>query len=192
MKIQYQMTKERCIELQTFAFRKLSKRGKKVVIISLIAGGCFFISGFASIYSESLKCFSIFSTENWNFWVRNPSKFIITGGLFLVAIASFHNALDTPKLHLKRWVKKPLNQSIFLPQEIELDERGMVIKNSRGDESKISWEALGKIIQTEEAFFIEIQEERYFIIPKSELDLLSIEYLCDQFKQYKKDQYSVM
>lgn len=192
MEIKYQLTEKSFLQLQGFAFRKLSKSGKRAVAMSLLSSVCMFIFFLLAIYIKSAKDVPFFSMENWLFWLNNPDQAFLPALLLLVAIISLRNAAIYPQSHLRKWLRNPLNQAILLPQVLTLNSDGIEIATSQDNGSQIPWTALGNIVQTEDGFFIEAQPDRYFAIPKSQLSAEEISYLDKTFKKNKKEQYRLI
>ncbi len=182
MQIQYQLTQDEFIAAMRIAIRKLTTHGKVQIITFVLMGFLFLYLSFSILVAFS-RCVPLFSMEYFELLLHNYRIFVVIGFL-IIAVSFLINAYRFPNYHMKKWVKKPVNQAVFENTNIVLNEHSIHFISNTGSESKIVWQQLGRTIQVKHFFLLEIRENDFLIIPKTKMSDAQIHYIDNAFLQY--------
>lgn len=189
MKIQYQLTEAKLLEAMRFVTRKLSKRGKRAVGIYACFGVIFLIFSLYMLWSFHSEYTPLFSSWYFHLLFKDTFALILIIGFFSGAIAFFVNAYKFPGDFFKKWAKKPINQTLFLQKSVTLNDIGINFIDSNGNDSTVAWQTFGRVLQIDNFFFLEIQEDLFIILPKLQMTPEEAQYIDEALKQYVNNRY---
>lgn len=174
MEITYQLTKEEFIRMNNIYARHINKLSKGLILFYYLLGVVLILHGMYNIISA----WSYLTSSSEVFYSLVFIGEIIVG--CLIILAGHYSAALTAK----RWVKKPNNQIAFEKVTLKLDDQGIIFDNERHEYSRISWQSVGMIYETNEFFLFEFTEHQISTIPKRDLTLMEQEELLRIIKQY--------
>ena len=167
MEITYQLTKEEFIRMNNIYARHINKLSKVLIWFYYLAGVILILHALYNIIST------------WSYLVSSSEvlySLVFVGEMMigcLIILAGHYSATLTAK----RWIKKPNNQVAFEKVTLRLDDQGIIYDNERHEYSRISWQSVGMIYETNDFFLFEFTERQISTIPKRDLTPLEQEEL---------------
>lgn len=177
MKIEYQLTETQLLKSMDFVSRKLSKRGRRFILLNNIVATIFILLIIFMFIEAKPSNVTLFSSIYWHYFFQDlliPLSILIFA---VISAALFRNAYRYPGDFLKKWIKTPINQIILLKKTMTLDDNGIHTIDTLGNESTLSWLTFGRVLQTDDFFLLETQEDRFVTIPKEQLSTKEIDYI---------------